>query len=263
MSECNDLVRYGSSNRNKQCEACISFALSLLFTIKLVKTVAKPVRKIFGISASEMLQPANLLSLSRVLLTPFIGYYLWRGDSQATIICVALLAVAGITDGLDGYVARRLNQVSRLGTILDPLADKLLAAALVVMLILFRGLPFWLAVVIVGRDLLILAAGLVLLKDNDIVVPSNLTGKYTFAAIAVLLGSYVIRFDFGITLMTYVTITLIAASTIIYARCFVLLKRGVSPTPFVDTPLYWIARTLVAISVLRVYFYKLYLFLYG
>ena len=219
-------------------------------------------RKIFGIRASEILQTANLLSLSRILLIPFIGYYLWRGDNQATIICTALLVVAGITDLLDGYVARRLNQVSRLGMVLDPLADKILAVALVVMLIFFRGFPLWLAVVIVGRDLLILAAGLVLLKGSDIIVPSNLTGKYTFAAIAVLLGSYVIRFDFGATLMTYVTVNLVTASTIIYARSFVLLKGGASPTPFADRPLYRITRVVVTLAVLGWYFYKLYLFLY-
>jgi len=221
------------------------------------------VHKIFGIRASEILQPANLLSLSRIGLAPFIGYYLWRSDNQATLICALLLIIAGVTDVLDGFVARRLNQVSRLGMVLDPLADKILAVALVVMLIFFRGFPLWLAVVIVGRDLLILVAGVVLLKGSDIVVPSNLTGKYTFAATAFLLGSYVIRFDFGATLMTYVTVTLVTASTIIYTRTFVLLKSGASTTPFADRPLYRITRAVVTLAVLGGYFYKLYLFLYG
>jgi len=221
------------------------------------------VRKIFGIRASEILQPANLLSLSRIGLVPFIGYYLWRGDNQATLICALLLIVAGVTDVLDGFVARRLNQVSRLGMVIDPLADKILAVALVIILIFFRGFPLWLAVVIVGRDLLILAAGMVLLKGSNIVVPSNLTGKYAFTAIAFLLGSYVIRFDFGATMMTYVTVTLITASTIIYARTFVLLKGGAFPAPFVDRPLYRITRAVVTIAVLGGYFYRLYLFLYG
>jgi cardiolipin synthase len=208
-----------------------------------------------------MLQAANLLSLSRVLLIPFIGYYLWRGDNQATLICALLLIVAGITDGLDGYVARRLNQVSRLGIVLDPLADKILAVALVVMLIFFRGFPLWLAVVIVGRDLLILAAGVVLLKGSDIVVPSKLFGKYTFAAIIFLLGSYIIRFNFGAILMTYVTLILVAASTAIYARTFVLLKRGVSMAPFEDRPLFRNTRVVVSMAVLGWYFYKLYLYM--
>lgn len=219
-------------------------------------------RKILDISVSEILRLPNLLSLSRILLAPFIGYFLWKGDDLSTLICIVLLIVAGITDVFDGYLARRLNQVSRLGMVLDPLADKILAAVLIVMLILFRGLPLWLAVVIVGRDLLIVAGGMVLLKGNDIVVPSNLTGKYTFAATAFLLGSYIIRFDFGITLMTYVTVTLIAVSTSIYARCFVLLKKGVSPAPFAERLVYKTIRVVITIFVLGVYFYRLYWFLF-
>ena len=214
-----------------------------------------------GMNISSLFQPANLLSLSRIALIPFIGYYLWRGDNQATLICAVLLIVAGITDLLDGYVARRLNQVSRLGIVLDPLADKILAGSLVVMLIFFRDLPLWLAIVILGRDLMIIAGALVLLKGKDTVVPSNLTGKYAFTAIALLLGSYVIRFDFGIELMTYITVILIAASAIIYARIFVLLRRGTSPASFTDRFVYRATRVVIIIGIASVYLYKLYLFI--
>jgi CDP-diacylglycerol--glycerol-3-phosphate 3-phosphatidyltransferase len=224
---------------------------------------AKSSQRSLGRWASEIYRPANLLSLSRILLTPFIGYYLWKGDDQSTLICAVLLIIAGITDGLDGFLARRLNQVSRLGVVLDPLADKVFAAALVVMLIFFRGMPVWLAIVIVGRDLLLLAGGILLLKGKDVVIPSNLTGKYTFGSIAVLLGSYVIRFDFGITLFTYVTVALIAASTIAYVRIFLLAKKGIAPEPFVDRSFYRGARVVITIVIAAVSIYKLYQFLYG
>ena len=185
--------------------------------------------KVPGIDLSESLQFPNLLSLLRIVIIPFIGYYLSKANFQSTMTCVALLVVAGITDVLDGYLARRMKQVSRLGMVLDPLADKILAAALVVMLVFFRDLSLWLALVIVGRDLLILVAGILLLKGKNVVVPSNLTGKYAFVAIAFLIGSYIIRFGFGATLMTYVAIALIVASTIIYARGFIQLKKGCHP----------------------------------
>jgi len=211
----------------------------------------------------EILLLPNLLSLTRIALTPFIAYFLWKGGSQATFFCIALLIVAGITDGLDGYLARRLHQKSRLGTILDPLADKILVASVVVMLIFFRDLPVWLAMIIVGRDLLILAAGIVLLKRSNLVVPSNLTGKYTFAAIAFLLGSYIIKFDFGITLMTYLTVGFVAASIIIYAKSFVRRKRGLSPALFEDRLLYKIIRVFLTLCVALVFLYKLYLYLFS
>ncbi len=211
--------------------------------------------------ASELLRFPNLLSLSRIPLAPLMGYFLWRDDNQSTIICIALLMVAAITDLLDGYLARRMNQVSRLGIILDPLTDKILVAALVIMLIFFRDLPLWLAIVIVGRDLLISAGAMALFKRNSVVIPAKITGKYTLAAIVLLLSSYIIRFEFGVTLMTYIAVALIAASTIVYARSFALARRGRPLTPFADRTAYKITRTVVAMSVLGVYLYRLYLFL--
>ncbi len=194
-------------------------------------------------NARELLHIPNLLSLSRVALTPAIGYFLWKGDNQSTVICAALLVVAGITDGLDGYLARRLGQISDMGKVLDPTADKVMAAVLVVLLILYRDFPIWLAVVIVGRDLLILIAGIVLLRGKKVVVGSNLTGKYAFSAIAVLLGSYVIRFKFGIATAPWIVVALIAFSIVLYARVFLRIRRGEEAPVFIDRPLYRILRT--------------------
>ncbi len=212
---------------------------------------------------AQILQIPNLVSLTRILLTPFVGYFLWRGDSQSTLICASLLVVAAITDFLDGYLARRLGQVTRLGIALDPLCDKIFAGALVVMLVLFRGFPVWLAAAIVGRDLVIVGAGLYLMRGRDIDMPSNLTGKYAFAAIAVLLGSYVIRFDFGITLMIWITVALLVASIVSYSRVFVIIKRGLSPRPFSDRPLFRTLRIAVAVMVAVVYLHRLFLYLAG
>lgn len=205
----------------------------------------------------EWFQSPNLLSLSRVFLTPFIGYYLALGDSRATVICIILLIVAGITDGLDGYLARRLDQVSKLGMALDPVADKVFAGVLVVLLIFYRDFPVWLAGVIIGRDLLILAAGSILLKGKELVLPSNISGKYAFGVIPFLVGSYIIRFDFGVMLMTYVTVLLLIVSTIIYARVFVTVKKGVAMSVFHDKPAYKVMRIGASMLVLAVFFYKM------
>ncbi len=212
---------------------------------------------------AQILQIPNLMSLSRVMLTPFVGYFLWRGDNQSTMICAALLVVAAITDFLDGYLARRLGQVSRLGIALDPLCDKILAGALVVMLVLFRGFPIWLAAAIVGRDLVIVSAGLYLMRGRDIDMPSNLTGKYTFGAIAVLLISYVIRFDFGITLWTWITLAFLIASIVSYGRVFVIIRRGLTPRPFVDRSWFKALRITAMVVATVVFFYRLFLFLVG
>ncbi|MBU8933462.1 MAG: CDP-alcohol phosphatidyltransferase family protein [candidate division Zixibacteria bacterium] len=196
-----------------------------------------------------------------MLLTPLVGYFLWKGDSQSTHICALLLIVAGITDGLDGYVARKLGQVSDFGKTLDPLADKLMAIVLIGLLIMFRDFPWWLAGVVVGRDLLILLAGLTLMRGEKIVVPSNWAGKYAFVAIIFLIGSYIYRFPTGITVLTWMTIVLVAISSLLYARLFLRLRGGQKLQIQPDRPMWKGLRTTFNISFLIVYFYGFFRFM--
>ena len=209
----------------------------------------------------EILQLPNMLSLSRILLTPLVGYYLSKNTLQATHITALLLILAGITDGLDGFFARRLKQTSELGRILDPLADKIMAGVLVVLLIAYRNFPIWLAGLIIGRDMLILIAGLLLLGGRKVVVPSNLTGKYAFTAIAFLIGSYLYRFPFGILLTTWLTVLLVIISTILYARVFGYVRQGKTPPRFHDTRVLKMLRGSGLVLFLLVYFYKFFEFL--
>lgn len=210
----------------------------------------------------ELIQLPNLLSLSRILLTPIIGYFLALGDNQSTLICVVLLFVAGITDGLDGYLARKMNKISQLGIMLDPLADKIFAAFLVILLILYRDFPLWLALVIVGRDLVIIIAGALIFRGQKLAVPSNLTGKYTFTIIAFLLGSYVIRFEFGMIFCTYLTLLMIALSLYNYTRTFIYIKKHGEPPLFRDKKIYLYLRILVQVSFLAIFISQMFLFLF-
>lgn len=189
-------------------------------------------------SLRQLLQIPNLLSLSRIGLAPVIGYYLWLDDTTSTIICLLLLLLAAATDGLDGYMARRMNLQSRMGEILDPLADKIMAATLLVFLIMFREFPIWLAALIVSRDLALLTAGAFLMRKSSVSLPSNLTGKYCFASILALLVSYAIRFPDAITVYTLLTLFLLAASSLSYLNLFIKIRQGKTPAPFVDRPLY-------------------------
>ncbi|XP_020892590.1 cardiolipin synthase (CMP-forming) [Exaiptasia diaphana] len=99
----------------------------------------------------------NLLSSFRIVAAPFLGYFI---ISEQFVIALTLFGVAGITDMLDGYIARNFkNQKSVFGTILDPIADKILMSALVISLTVAELLPIPLTALILGRDfLLVLAA---------------------------------------------------------------------------------------------------------
>lgn len=91
----------------------------------------------------------NMLTMSRILATPGIGYLI---ITHQHVAAVSLLFVAGLTDVVDGYIARKYDMGSVVGTILDPFADKFLMTTLVVTLSVAGQLPTWLAVVILGRD---------------------------------------------------------------------------------------------------------------
>jgi CDP-diacylglycerol--glycerol-3-phosphate 3-phosphatidyltransferase len=115
---------------------------------------------------------ANKITILRILLIPFfvveVLYCVNSGSEFHRIAALLTFAVAAICDGVDGYIARRYNQISELGTILDPLADKLLLVSAVVLLSFNHGplvgqFPPWFAGTVIGRDLLLLI-GLVVIQ---------------------------------------------------------------------------------------------------
>jgi len=130
---------------------------------------------------------ANKITILRILLIPFFVietiYYVRTGNEFHRLAAILCFAVAAICDGVDGYIARRYNQISELGKILDPLADKLLLVSGIVLLSFnnapyFRQIPFWLTGTIIGRDLLILIGVIVIhFTVGKVKVHPRLTGK--------------------------------------------------------------------------------------
>jgi len=133
----------------------------------------------------------NLLTLARLLLTPFIAMAILRRQYAGALV---VLFVAGLTDWIDGYLARRLGAISRFGAYLDPIADKVLLSTIYLCLGLSGGLPWWLVILVFGRDVLILvlAAGFLLLTSVRKFSPSIWGKASTFAqivtAVAVLMN---------------------------------------------------------------------------
>ena len=99
----------------------------------------------------------NLICVVRILLVPPVVISMLGGDFALALL---LFAIAGGSDGLDGYLARRFDWRSRLGAILDPLADKLLMAASYITLGWLGLLPPWLVALVLGRDVLIISGSL-------------------------------------------------------------------------------------------------------
>jgi cardiolipin synthase len=110
-------------------------------------------RRPSGVDTDRVLTVPNALSFLRLCGVPLLLWLIL--GPQADILAVVVLAVAGATDWLDGYIARRWHQRSRVGQLLDPFADRLYILATVLGLALRGLVPWWLLVVLVGRDALI------------------------------------------------------------------------------------------------------------
>ena len=123
----------------------------------------------------------NILTTIRLILVPFIGYFFYQGypdDKKSLIIAVILFLIAGLTDVLDGRIARKYNQVTNLGKILDPIADKFFQFTVALVFVLKSLIPLWVVIIIVIKELFMGLGVLLLYKKQDIVTGSFWYGKF-------------------------------------------------------------------------------------
>ncbi|MFT4279398.1 MAG: CDP-alcohol phosphatidyltransferase family protein [Rhodopseudomonas sp.] len=97
----------------------------------------------------------NIITLCRILLVPVV---VWAIASNEMAIAFAVFVVAGVSDAVDGFLAKRFNMASELGALLDPLADKALLVSIYVSLGIWGAIPRWLVILVVSRDIMIVGA---------------------------------------------------------------------------------------------------------
>lgn len=122
----------------------------------------------------------NRLTLGRLFLTVLFVGFLSSSTHWGDVIALILFILASLTDWLDGYLARRLNQITNFGKLMDPLADKVLVASALICLIPLKALPAWAVIIIIAREFLItglrqLAAG------QGVILPADPLGKHKTA----------------------------------------------------------------------------------
>jgi cardiolipin synthase len=124
--------------------------------------------------SSRVLTLPNLLSFARLLLVPVFLVLILQGQDGFALL---VLIISSVTDFLDGKIARGFNQVSRLGQLLDPAADRLFIFAALIGLAVRGVLPGWLLAVIVGRDVMLLVLGIILANHGYGPLPTHHLGK--------------------------------------------------------------------------------------
>jgi cardiolipin synthase len=164
----------------------------------------------------------NFLSLLRIILVPVIVIFLIQGSYTKALF---IFIIAGLTDALDGALARLLNKQTKLGSFLDPLADKILLSTSVIALAIFNLIPSWLAVIVISRDFMILL-GIVILSMMSVtyeikpVFVSKVTTALQIATVffALLLKTYtfdIISYNW-ILILSWLTASFTIISGLIY-----------------------------------------------
>jgi len=129
------------------------------------------------LSRQQIFTLPNGLTIIRILAVPVILLLLfYSGKTYQWVTAIFFLLVA-VTDTIDGYLARRRGMVTTLGKFLDPLADKLLIVTALIALIPTRGIPFWIVIVIVGREIAVTGLRGIAVSQG-IVIPASASGKY-------------------------------------------------------------------------------------
>ncbi|HEX8663199.1 MAG TPA: CDP-alcohol phosphatidyltransferase family protein [Beijerinckiaceae bacterium] len=165
----------------------------------------------------------NLITIARLLMVPVVIVMLMQGEWGWAF---ALFLAAGVSDGVDGYLARRLDMRTEFGAYIDPLADKALLVSLYVTLPIIGVLPGWLAIVIVSRDIMIIAAIMVSwLMDRPVEIKplaiSKLNTAVQIAFAALVLG----KKAFGLELSAFDTAAMWAVVVLTVASVAAYLAK--------------------------------------
>jgi cardiolipin synthase len=177
----------------------------------------------------KLSQLPNLITLSRIALVPVLILMLKDREYAAAL---AVFFLAGLSDGLDGFIAKRFGLRSQLGAVLDPLADKTLLVTSYVMLTILGHVPFWLMLAVVFRDLLIVGGYLIYTTLFGAVQmqPSGLSKFNTLMQIALVVALLAQQaagrsYPFETTLLVYAVFATTVASGVHYLWTWGVMKE--------------------------------------
>lgn len=166
----------------------------------------------------------NALTLFRIFLVPLLVALLFTRTVNGLFLGMAVFGIAVLTDYLDGYFARRRNQVTRLGILLDPIADKLLTAAAFIALVELDAVPAWMVVIIIGREFAVTGLRNVALGRGVLIPASKLgKGKMVSQVVAIFLLLFATRWPAlrGVALVAlWVVVVMALVSAVEYFRRF-------------------------------------------
>ena len=163
----------------------------------------------------------NLITLARILLVPVVVWAIASGEMRLAFI---LFLAAGLSDAVDGFLAKRFDMATELGAYLDPLADKAMIVSIYVTLAIVGTIPLWLVILVVSRDIMIVSAIILSwLVDNPVALRPHMVSKLNTVALIVLalvvLAANAFGFDADIAIMALMA--LVAVLTLLSVGFYV------------------------------------------
>lgn len=159
----------------------------------------------------------NLLTLLRFSTYPFIFYFLKK---EELFLAVVFIVIAAATDVLDGLFARRLNQISDLGKILDPSVDKLGIGIFIIYATIYKGFPIWACVLVITKEILFLLAGLFIISKKSVVPVSSFWGKLNVCVWGFTLVFYILELDYVKKISLGIALVVALVTVIVYSKTF-------------------------------------------
>ena len=170
----------------------------------------------------RVLNLPNLITIARILLVPVVVWAIASGEMQ---IAFLLFLAAGLSDAVDGFLAKRFGMTSELGAHLDPLADKILIVSIYIALGITQAIPRWIVILVVSRDILIVGAimlawflGKPMRVKPVLVSKLNTVAQIVFACLVLSALAFRVRFDMTEDAIMAIVAALTLASVGFYVR---------------------------------------------
>ena len=170
----------------------------------------------------------NKLTVGRMIMVPFLVLFMltgWGGEANR-YICLAIFAVASITDWFDGYLARKHNLVTNFGKFMDPLADKRLVCSALICFIQSRQLDAWIVIVIIAREFIISGFRLIA-AENGVVIAANYWGKFKTVSQMIMIILLFLNLGGFFAVLTEIFVWLSLVLTVISLLTYIIQNRSV------------------------------------
>lgn len=165
----------------------------------------------------------NILTTIRFFIIPIFYIVYFSSITNHFVISIIIFLISGITDVLDGYIARKYNMITKWGTVLDPLADKLMLLTVLFSLSKTNIIPWWIFVLILAKELLMILGGILLLK-KETVIPAKYYGKAATLFFYLSVGVMIFNENIGKIIM-YAAIVLALFAFLNYLKNYMNIKK--------------------------------------